>query len=125
MERGNMTMIYHITTPRAWRDALRRGDYRNESLETEGFIHCSTSAQIVPVADLLYQGGGRLYLLKIDPALLSADLKWEPPAGQTPPGILDGDLFPHIYGPLNLDAVVKIFDFEANPEGKYTLPQLD
>lgn len=125
MERGNMTMIYHITTPEAWNEALRRGEYRAESLETEGFIHSSTGAQVVPVADLLYQGGGKLYLLKIDPALLTSDLKWEPPAGATPPGIPAGDLFPHLYGPLNLEAVVKIFDFEANSEGKYTLPLLD
>ena len=118
-------MIYHITTPRAWRDALRRGDYRTESLETEGFIHSSTSTQVVPVAELLYQGAGKLLLLMIDPARLSADLKWEPPAGASPPGIPTGDQFPHIYGPLNLDAVVKVFDFQANSEGKYSLPSLD
>ena len=118
-------MIYHITTRRAWSDALRRGEYRIESLETEGFIHCSTSTQVLPVAELLFQGGGKLLLLMIDPSLLSVDLKWEPPAGDPPPGIPEGDKFPHIYGPLNLDAVVKVFDLEANLDGKYTLPTLD
>ena len=44
-------MIYHITSRRAWREAQQRGDYRVASLETEGFIHCSTDAQILPVAE--------------------------------------------------------------------------
>ena len=120
-----MTMIYHITTRRAWSEALRSGEYRTDSLETEGFIHCSTSAQVLPVAQALYQGGGKLLLLQIDPSRLTSELKWEPPAGGTPSGISEGDLFPHIYGPLNLDAVVKVFDLEMNPDGKYTLPILE
>lgn len=118
-------MIYHITSRSAWNEAHHSGEYRAESLETEGFIHCSTEQQVVPVAQKFYAGQQGLVLLVIEPALLSSDLKWEAPSGGTPPpGVPDGDLFPHIYGPINLDAVVKVFDLEAAPDGKYSLPKL-
>jgi uncharacterized protein (DUF952 family) len=116
-------MIYHITSREAWNQARQRGDYRADSLETEGFIHCSTEEQVIPVAEQLFKGEGDLYLLMIEPSLLSSDLKWEPPAdGTPPPGIPEGDLFPHIYGPINLEAVVKVFDLQSNPDGKYNFP---
>jgi uncharacterized protein (DUF952 family) len=113
-------MIYHITSRAAWQDAQKRGDYRAESLEMEGFIHCSTKSQVLPVAEKYYTGQQGLVLLMIDPSLLSSDLKWEPPAeGAPPPGVPEGDLFPHIYGPINLEAVVKVFDLEADLDGKH------
>jgi uncharacterized protein (DUF952 family) len=116
-------MIYHITSRTAWHAARQRGDYRAESLDMEGFIHCSTATQVLPVAEKFYKGERGLLLLLIDPALLSSDLKWEPPSGGSPPpGVPDVDLFPHIYGPINLDAIVKVFDLEADPDGKYNLP---
>lgn len=117
-------MIYHITSRRAWNEARERGDYRAESLEIEGFIHCSTESQVVPVAENFYKGQSDLLLLVIEPSLLSSDLKWEPSSGgPPPPGVPDGDLFPHIYGPINLDAVIQVFDLESNTDGKYNLPQ--
>ena len=118
-------MIYHITSLRGWREAQQRGEYRAESLETEGFIHCSTNTQVLPVAEKYYKGQGRLLLLMIDPSLLSSDLKWEPPSGGTPPGVPEGELFPHVYGPINLGSIVKVVDLEANLDGKYKTPLLD
>jgi uncharacterized protein (DUF952 family) len=119
-------MIYHITSRTAWNDAQKRGDYRAESLESEGFIHCSTRSQVLPVAENFYKGQRGLVLLMIDPSLLSSNLKWEAPSGGTPPpGVPEGDLFPHIYGPINLDAVVKVLDLESDPNGKYDLPLSD
>ena len=116
-------MIYHITSRSAWSEARDRGDYRAESLDTEGFIHCSTEQQVIPVAHQYYAGQSGLLLLVIEPALLEPDLKWEPPAeGAPPPGVPEGDLFPHIYGPINLDAIVKVFDLESSPDGKYSFP---
>lgn len=118
-------MIYHITSRRAWSEALERGEYRAESLETEGFIHCSTESQVLPVAEKFYIGQRGLLLLVIEPSLLTSALKWEAPSGGTPPpGVADGDVFPHVYGPINLDAVVRVVDLEANSDGKYTLPSL-
>jgi uncharacterized protein (DUF952 family) len=119
-------MIYHLTSPQAWRDARSRGEYRAESLESEGFIHCSTEMQVLPVAEKYYNGQPDMVLLKIDPALLSSELRWEPPSGGAPPpGVPEGDLFPHIYGPINLDAIVKVQDLESNPDGSYKTPMFD
>jgi len=116
-------MIYHITSRAAWKDAQQRGDYRAESLETEGFIHCSTLAQILPVAEKYYKGQSGLVLLMIEPTLLSSTLKWEAPSGGTPPpGVPEGDQFPHIYGPINLDAIVNVLDFISDPNGDWALP---
>jgi uncharacterized protein (DUF952 family) len=119
-------MIYHIALRTAWVEAQERGEYRAESLETEGFIHCSTSTQVLPVVEKYYKGQRGLLLLLIDPSSLASELKWEPPSGGTPPpGIAEGDLFPHVYGPINLEAIVKVFDLESDPDGKYTIPPLD
>ena len=119
-------MIYHLTSRQAWQEAQRRGEYRVESLESEGFIHCSTEAQILPVAENFYQGQSGILLLKIDPSLLSSELRWEAPSGGVPPpGVPEGDLFPHIYGPINLDAILKVYDLESNPDGNYKLPTFD
>ena len=119
-------MIYHVTFQKAWRKAQQRGEYRAESLETEGFIHCSTRSQVLAVVEKFYKGQPGLLLLMIDPFLLTSELKWEPPSGGTPPpGVPEGDLFPHVYGPINLNAVVKVFDLSANPDGNYTLPAID
>jgi uncharacterized protein (DUF952 family) len=116
-------MIFHITSRTAWDEAQKRGDYRAESLKTEGFIHCSTLSQVLPVANNFYKGQSGLILLEIEPTLLSAKLKWEPPSGGTPPpGVPVGDQFPHVYGPINLDAVVNIVAFESKPDGSLTLP---
>jgi uncharacterized protein (DUF952 family) len=118
-------MIYHITHRNDWQTALAAGQYRPESLVTEGFIHCSTLEQVLPVAKNFYKGQSGLVLLAIEPTLLASDLKWEPPSGRTPPpGVLEGDLFPHIYGPINLNAIVKVLDLESKPDGEFILPNL-
>jgi uncharacterized protein (DUF952 family) len=119
-------MIYHLTSRQAWHEAQPRGEYRAESLESEGFIHCSTEMQILPVAEKYYKGQEGMLLLAINPSLLTSALCWEPPSGGAPPpGVPEGDSFPHIYGPINLDAVVNVYDLEANPDGSYKLPAFD
>ncbi len=118
-------LIFHITSRRAWDEAQERGSYRAESLATERFIHCSTVSQVLPVAENFYKGQHGLVLLAIEPALLSSELRWEPPSGGTPPpGVPQGDPFPHIYGPINLSAVIKVFDLEQNTNGAFILPNL-
>ncbi len=118
-------IILHITSNDAWTSAQKAGKYIAPSLAGEGFIHCSTSAQAVPVAEKFYKGQTGLVLLVIDPARLSSDLKWEPPFdGAPPPGTPAADLFPHVYGPINLDAVTKVVKFEPNADGKWTLSML-
>ena len=116
-------MIFHITSRGAWDEAQDRGRYQAESLATEGFIHCSTVSQVLPVAENFYKGQHELVLLVVEPALLSSELKWEPPSGGTPPpGVPPGDLFPHIYGPINLDAIVKVVELKEDNQGKFKMP---
>lgn len=119
-------MIYHIASRKAWREALQRGEYQAENLEADGFIHCSTNTQMLPVAEKYYPGQRGLLILMIDPTRLSSELKWEPPSGGAPPpGVPAGEMFPHIYGPINLDAVVKVLDLETQSDGKHAVPALD
>lgn len=114
--------IVHITTRKAWIDATRAGQYSAPSLGEEGFIHGSTIKQVLPVASKYYKGQGGLVLLEIDPKRLSSELKWEPPTGGPLPGVPEEDAFPHIYGPINLDAVVQVLDFDPDPNGEFSLP---
>ena len=117
-------MIIHITSRKAWDEAQKRGDYRTESLATEGFIHCSTVSQVLSVAENFYKAQRGLVLLAIEPTLLTSDLKWEPPSGGAlPPGVPQGDPFPHIYGPINLAAVAQVVDFEPNADGQFQMPR--
>jgi uncharacterized protein (DUF952 family) len=118
-------MIYHITSRTAWNQARQRGDYRAESLETEGFIHCSTDQQVIPVAEKYYKDQKDLILLVIEPDRLTSDLRWEPPSeGSLPPGVPEGALFPHIYGPINLEAVVRVLDLQSHPDGGFKFPKV-
>ena len=115
--------IFHITSRAEWLSAQQAGQYTAPSLAQEGFIHCSTRAQVLPVANKFYKGQSGLILLGIDPARLSSVLKWEPPfEGAPPTGVSSGDLFPHIHGPLDLDAVVRVLDLESAPDGSFVLP---
>jgi uncharacterized protein (DUF952 family) len=115
-------MILHITTRAEWREAQQRGEYRAPSLESEGFIHCSTAKQVVHVANAFYRGKKDLVLLVIDETRVRPEVKREAPAGAPAPGISQDDQFPHIYGALNLDAVVQVADFEAGEDGAFQLP---
>ena len=89
-------MIYHITLIPDW-EAARGGDeYRTTSLGTEGFIHCSEPDQVERSLNRFYHDSPMVLLLGIEPALLTSELKYE---------AAHGEMFPHIYGPLNIDAV--------------------
>ena len=118
-------MIFHITSHTAWAEAQAQGEYTAPSLSVEGFVHCSTHSQVLPVAENFYKGHEELIVLVIDPALLSSALHWELPFEQIlPPGIAEGEKFPHIYGPINLNAVVKVVELKVDSNGAFTLPDL-
>ena len=115
--------IFHITSRKRWIEATRSGPFSDPSLGSEGFIHASTIEQVVPVAAKFYRGQSGLVLLEIDPQRLKSELRWEPPTGGgPPPGVPEGDAFPHIYGPINLDAVIQVLDFEPGVNGEFALP---
>ncbi len=117
--------LYHITRRQDWIAARRDGTYVAPSLSTEGFIHCSTSSQVVEVARQFYAGQSGLVLLVIDPDRLVSALKWEPPADGLPPaGVAANARFPHVHGPINLDAVVDVLAFEPDASGQFRRPDV-
>ncbi len=121
-----MPTILHITHQTDWQAALEAGAYQSPTLAKDGFIHCSTDAQALRVADNFYRGQADLVLLVIDTDKLTAPLKFEgpinPQTGQPETDVQD--LFPHIYGAINLDAVTKVVPFPPNVGGTFTLPKI-
>jgi len=112
-------MIFHIISRSECDAARSAGTYKPASLATEGFVHCSTREQIVETANLFYKGRRDLVLLCIEEKKLVSPLKFEAPAaGPT----RSSKRFPHIYGLVNLDAVVSIIDFPCAEDGLFTLP---
>jgi RimJ/RimL family protein N-acetyltransferase len=115
-----MKPIYHITRAGDWEAAQRSGSYqlstRDRSLEQVGFIHCSYAHQVAGVANAIYQGERDLVLLVIDPGRLTAELRPEPAV----PG---GERFPHIYGLLNIDAVVETRSYPPKQDGTFGPPK--
>lgn len=103
-----MRWIYHIAARADWEQALRDGEYttstRGLTLAEQGFIHCSDASQVARVASLFYRGVPDLVLLSIDPARVRSPIQYDPVPGEEQP-------YPHIYGPLNPDAVVEVHPF--------------
>ena len=119
-----MTIILHLASNAAWLAASKKGVYHSDSLSTEGFIHCSTASQIVDVANAFYRGQHGLVILVIKKDKLTSELKWEPPAHPNPERAakVGDELFPHVYGPINVEAVVKVIPFEPAGDGMFSLP---
>ena len=110
-----MRYIVHLTTRRAWDHAKLAGHYNGDTLETEGFIHCSNLDQVIRVANTRFHSRGDLVLLWVDRTLVKATIREENLEG-------GDDLFPHVYGPLDIDSVIAVFDFPPNDNGNFTLP---
>lgn len=110
-------MILHITSKEDWSAAQARGEYTAPSLATEGFIHFSTDKQAIHVANAFYKGRIDLVLLVVDETRLKSEVKWEAPAGPAADNISEADLFPHVYGPVNLDAVTSVLGFLPDADG--------
>lgn len=107
-----MKKIYHITTQIEWYQAKVDGKYTFCSLETEGFIHCSLVSQYLKVANFRFKGKENLILLEIDEEKVSAKVVYENLEG----GVED---FPHIYGPLNIEAVVNVYQMLTDETGNF------
>ena len=112
-----MGVIYHIATGADWARAQRDGEYttstRGVTLEEQGFIHASTAEQVAPVANMFYQGLDDLLVLVIDAERVAAEIRYEEVPGSEAP-------FPHIYGALNLDAVVGTRPLAAGEDGRFS-----
>ena len=94
-------MIYHLTQKRNWDDALTKGFYDAESLYSEGFIHCSVKDQVHATLDRYFKDQSEILVLSIDSSKLRSPLKFEFSASVN-------EEFPHVFGPINIDAVVDV-----------------
>lgn len=108
-----MAIIYHLIDLASWESAQSNREHRAESLTSEGFMHCSeTEEQMLRVANRLYASRNDLLALEVDTERLTSALQREPSRS--------GEIYPHIYGPLNLDAVVKVHTIVRDAEGKFS-----
>lgn len=109
------SFIVHIARAAEWREAIAVDEYVPSTFPREGFIHFSQPDQVHLPANAMYSGQRDLVLLWVDPTRLHAELRYEAPEPGAPH-------FPHLYGPLNLDAVVTVTPLERWERGAFTLP---
>ncbi len=110
------TLIFHMCRRDEWAAAQASGSYAGSSQDlADGFIHFSTALQVEISAAKHRRGQDGLVLLTVDGAKLGAALKWEASRG--------GALFPHLYGELPVDAVVRVDDLPLGPDGRHIFPQ--
>ncbi len=108
-----MTIIYHLVPISYWKVQPADRPYTPADFEREGFIHCTQGAeQIAIVGNRYYRDDRRdWHLVVIDEGAVQAEVKYEPGA--------DGVLYPHIYGPLNRDAVIKVLPMPRDADGTF------
>jgi len=103
-------MIYHITSRAAWEQAQQKGQYIHESLAKEGFIHCSNGDQLEDTANRYFKTEPSIFILAIDPSRVTSEIKVE----ESPHG-----WYPHIYGPLPVQAVLGGMEINRSPDGMF------
>ncbi|MDQ0255162.1 uncharacterized protein (DUF952 family) [Evansella vedderi] len=105
-------MIYHLLRKGEWEKAIKEDMYWPASLDKDGFIHCSTKQQIIKNGNNWFQEESEIILLEIcsndlESLVVNEDLN------ET------GQMFPHIYGHLNLDAVKNVRELKKNDNGEF------
>ena len=112
-----MRRIYKISSASAWREAERQGVYRGSADDIrDGFIHFSLPSQLAETARKHFFGQTGLFLIEVDADALGDALRWEPSRS--------GELFPHLYGELDLGAVTNVLDMPARSDGSHDIPEL-
>lgn len=109
----NPQLLVHLCGREHWETIRSHGELRPEP--GVGFIHLSSQPQVHLPANRLFAGRTDMVLLYLDPDLLGSPLHWEPGV----PGDPESMLFPHLYGPLPVDAVVGVEDYRAGPDGTF------
>lgn len=109
-------MIYKLLRPDEWAAFKANGVFAGSPADAQdGFIHFSTAAQVRETAAKHFAGVARLILAEADPRKLGAALKWEPSRG--------GQLFPHLYSPMTLKAVVRTWTLALGSDGGREFPE--
>lgn len=109
-------LIHHATSQSLWQAARSRGEYGGTPQDRkDGFIHFSATSHIVESVERYLRGRRDLVLLSVDPARLGAALAWEPSR--------DGVLFPHLYGPLDVNLVELVDPLPLGPDGWHRFPE--
>jgi len=112
-----LRIIYKICPASAWREAERQGVYRGSADDArDGYIHFSTASQVAGTARKHFFGQTGLFLVAVDADALGEALRWEPSRND--------ELFPHLYGELDLGAVTAIHDLRARADGSHVVPEL-
>jgi uncharacterized protein (DUF952 family) len=114
---GDVRTIYKICPASAWREAERQGVYRGSADDArDGFIHFSTAAQVAVTARKHFFGQTGLFLIAVDADALGEALRCERSRND--------ELFPHLYGELDLGAVTAILDLRLRSDGYHDVPEL-
>ncbi|ORV61429.1 DUF952 domain-containing protein [Mycobacterium europaeum] len=108
-------LLVHLCGRDEWSRARKCGEIRPDASGGGRFIHLSTPDQVHLPANRLYRGRGDLVLLHIDPARLDSEVRWEPGVATDPASML----FPHLYGPLPANAVIRVTDYRPGPDGAF------
>lgn len=112
-----MQTLYKICPAELWQEAERVGAFLGSEVDRrDNFIHFSTAAQVAETAAKHFAGQSDLLLISVDARKLGNALKWEPSRG--------GALFPHLYGPLTLEAVKHVDPLPLGPDGGHVFPAL-
>ena len=112
-----MVKIYKICPASAWREAERQGVYRGSADDArDGFIHFSTAAQVPETLRKHYFGQRALFLVEVADEALGAGLRWERSRNE--------ELFPHLYGELDLGAVISVTNLNMRSDGGHDIPEL-
>jgi uncharacterized protein (DUF952 family) len=114
---GQVRKIYKICSASAWREAERQGVFRGSADDArDGFIHFSTATQLKETVQKHFFGQTGLFLVEVDVDALGDSLRFEPSRND--------ELFPHLYGELDLGAVIAVFDLPARSDGGHEIPEL-
>ncbi|MDJ1157998.1 DUF952 domain-containing protein [Chelatococcus sp. SYSU_G07232] len=110
-----MSLVYKICPSALWREAEAMGRFDGAPVDiADGYIHFSTAAQVRETAARHFAGQDGLVLVGVETDRLGEALRWEPSRG--------GDLFPHLYGPLGLDAVRFAVPLLLDAGGRHRFP---
>jgi uncharacterized protein len=114
-------VILHLLPRRTWEEARDDGTYLPDTFEADGFVHCSGDDDVLlAVANRFYTAvDDELVVLTLDEGLLGSEIRWEDPEPAPPPGVDPGTRFPHVFGPLELAAVVDVRRLRRDGAGHF------